>query len=502
MELITERYAPKISGVLSCYDRIVITGTLPVLSNAQQMTGYMYANDIRIFDYAKFAEPFRDRLKKNAEEIASINGLQIEYIRKSGVRKEAVIEKILQKRGTHPGMVHIMSVLEACNSYKPWHDKGTGKTFLKYDQGKCLTYYFYFIDEILGLCYVRVPTWLPFKLQIYFNGHQWLRGELEKRKIGCKMADNAFIQIDDWEKAQHISDKFPVARLHKILDGFARKYCPVHREFKQMYHWSVMQCEYATDIVFNKKDDLAPIYDELIQSAIHTVKPDNIATFLGKKIHGRYEGEIGTQYQVRTEGSRIKHTMGPISIKMYDKFGQVLRIETTANDISFFKHYREVIQRDGTSIQKDAAMKKNIYSMPPLMEILSSANRRYLEFISAIQDNGIGHNKLERVTEPKTVENRNYKGFNFFSKADKQILTTLLRGEFNIYGFRSKDLARYLTHYSKGQLSRIIKRLRVLGLIKKVGNTYKYYLTKFGKEIISCGQKVINMVIIPSLTIA
>jgi len=111
MELLTQRYSEKISGILSCYDRIVITGTLPVLSNASHLTGYMYQNNIRIFDYAKFAEPYRDELKQNAQQIAEAAGLEIEFIRRSGVRKEAVIESIIKKRGTHPGMVHI--ILEA-----------------------------------------------------------------------------------------------------------------------------------------------------------------------------------------------------------------------------------------------------------------------------------------------------------------------------------------------------------------------------------------------------
>lgn len=498
MQLLTVKYSDKISGVLSCYDRVVLTGTLPVLSNAHHLTAYMYQHDIRIFDYTKFAEPYRDLIKKNAQRLADEVGITIEFINGGNVRKESLIEKKLKERGHQPGLVHIISVMEGCNSYKPWHDKVTHQTFLKYDQGKCLIYYFYFIDELLGLCYVRVPTWLPFKLQIYFNGHGWLSNILTKKNIGHQMLDNAFVQIDDWQKAQHISDNIAVEKLHKKLDAFAAIYCPVHKEFKQRYHWSIMQCEYATDIVFKRQDDLKPVYEQLIMNAIHTVKPENIVTFLGKKLHTQYEGELGNNYHVRIEGSRIKHTMNKASIKMYDKFGHILRIETTTHDVSFFKHYREVIHRNGTASQKEASMKKNIYSLKPLKEILVASNGRYLEFISAIEDHTIGHKKLEKVTDPKTTENRNYKGFNFFSKADKQLLLTLIRGEFNIYGFRCKDLCKYL-NYTKSQLSRLIKRLRVHGLVKKIGKCYKYYLTQFGKQVINCGQKVIDMVIIPQL---
>lgn len=499
MELLTERHKAKISGQLSCYDRIVITGTLPVLSNAGHLTAYMYQNNIRIFDYAKFAEPFRDKLKAQAENLAKESGLEIEFIRKGNVRKEAIIEKILKKRGSHNGLVHILSVMEGCTSYKPWHDKITHKTFLKYDTSKCLTYYFYFVDDMLGLCYVRVPTWLPFKLQIFFNGHGWLSSELTKKKIDYKMLDNAFIQIGDWHKAQTISDNLVIEKLHKKLDSFAAKYCPVHKEFKQQYHWSIMQCEYATDIVFNKQEELKPIYEELITCAIHTVKPENIVSFLGKKLDPRYQGEIGNNYHVRIEGSRIKHSMGKVSIKMYDKFAHILRIETTVNDVTFFKHYREVIHRDGTTSQKDAAMKKNIYSLKSLREIAAASNHRYLEFLSAIDDHSIGHKKLEKATENKTEENRNYKGLNFFSKIDKELMLTLSKGEFNIYGFRGKDIRKHVD-FSVAQTCRVLKRLRVHGIIKRAGKAYKYYVTRFGKEIINCSQKVINMVMIPLLS--
>jgi len=124
---------------------------------------------------------------------------------------------------------------------------------------------------------------------------------------------------------------------------------------------------------------------------------------------------------------------------------------------------------------------------------------RYIEFISAIADDTIGYKKLEKATEPKKVEDRNYKGLNFFCKADKKIALTLARGEFNIYGLRCKDLAKHLKQYSNSQLSRLLKRLRVHGLIKKIGRSYKYYLTALGKEIIICSQKLINMVLIPQL---
>jgi len=127
-ELLTERYADQVDGVVSCYDRIVITGSLMPFCYAQGMTGYLYQQGIRIFDYPRFAEPLRERLRENAEALAERNGVQIEYLRKKEERKENRIQKILRKRGEQSGWVHIFGAMEACRTYRPWHDKATGKT--------------------------------------------------------------------------------------------------------------------------------------------------------------------------------------------------------------------------------------------------------------------------------------------------------------------------------------------------------------------------------------
>jgi hypothetical protein len=66
IELLTERYAAQIAGVLSCWDRVLVFGTLPKICYAGGMTSHLYERKIRIFDYPKFAEPFRDQLRESA----------------------------------------------------------------------------------------------------------------------------------------------------------------------------------------------------------------------------------------------------------------------------------------------------------------------------------------------------------------------------------------------------------------------------------------------------
>jgi hypothetical protein len=332
-----------------------------------------------------------------------------------------------------------------------------------------------------------------------WSGHNWLARQLDRNRIRYTLLDNAFTAIDDWSTAQVLSDSWDPSFLHRKLDAFARRYCPILHQIQETYHWSLDEAEYATGIVFRRQADLQAIYGNLIRTAIHTVKPDDIATFLGKKLNGNYQDEMGNRYNVRIEGTRLRPSMGMASIKMYDKFGQILRIETTAKDVSFFKHYREVEQRNGASVMKFAPMKKTIYSLGALQELLSAANRRYLEFLSAIDDPSNGIDKLNKITRTVHEEARSYRGFNFFDLDDEALFLALARGEFAISGVQNKALRARFPQYNSGQMSRILRRLRTHGLVKKASHCYKYYLTVLGKQVVALGLKLKELVIIPEL---
>ena len=477
MTTLADRHADKIVGVLSCLDRVVITGTLPDICHGEAATRFLCWQKVRIFDYPNFAKPLRDQIRENAERIAQENGLTIQFLRQSHIRKEALVQEILARRGTHPGLVHVFSAMETCTAFEPWHNKATGKTYLRFTGGKCLHYYFYFIHETFGLCYFRVPTWAPFRLQFYFNGHNLLAHQLDCAGIGYKMLDNAFVAIDNWGRTQQLADRLDVRRLHRELDRLAQLYCPVIKQFPSGIHWSLMQIEYATDLVFRRQAELEPIYKALIRTAVHAVKCENVATFLGRKLTDNYEGEIGNDFHTRIEGTRIKHHMGPAAIKMYDKFSLILRIETTCNDVTFFKHHRKVEHRDGSSDWKLAPVRKTIYSSADLVELFRASNRRYLEFLAAMDDPTVGMKDLEKISRPVHEGTRSQRGFNLFHGDDLYLFQAVSQGQFTITGFRNSDLRGLVPGTTSSRLGRMLNRLRTHGLIKKIGKRYKYYLT-------------------------
>ena len=229
-----------------------------------------------------------------------------------------------------------------------------------------------------------------------------------------------------------------------------------------------MRVEYATDLVFRSAATLGPLYQRLTRESVLSVKAEQIATFLGRQITPQLAQEVGSQFSTRIEGTCIKHHFGKASIKMYDKFGCVLRIETTANDVSFFKHHRKVEHRDGPPTRDLAPVKKTIYSLIDLREILLDCNRRYLAHVSALDDFSAGVRALERVTNPHRVGDKTVKGINFFEAGDSALLHALQNPRINIAGIRRRDLLPDLGMFSPNRLSRQLRRLLDLRVIKRV----------------------------------
>ncbi len=274
--------------------------------------------------------------------------------------------------------------------------------------------------------------------------------------------------------------------------------CPVSDVFGQSYHWSLMQVEYATDLVFRSTATLGPLCEQLCRQSVLNVKAEQVATFFGRQVTPLLAQEIGSQLSTRIEDTCIKRRFGKCSIKMYDKHGIVLRIETTTNDVSFFKHHRRVEHRQGPATRQLAPVKKSIYSLIDLREILLGCNRHYIARLSALDDFSAGVRALGRLTTPPEVDGKIVQGINFFAPVDKALLRALQNPRVNIAGIRLGELLPDLGMLSLTRLSRQLRRLLDLGVIKRATGTYRYYLTKAGRAATAAAEWITGGVAIPA----
>jgi hypothetical protein len=482
---LASRYADQLLSSLRCFDRVIVHGTLVDVAHPGALLVSMKAAGFCPRDLTRYAQPMRQEVQEAALALAGEHGLEIEMVRRKDFRQEDRVAAILKQRGTHPGLVHIFAVKETANVFDTRNARPDGYAQVITRRGACIHYYFYWMHPELGLIHVRVPTWLPFRVQIYFNGHSWLACQLDGAGIGYEMADNAFAQCADWARAQALADGLNPKDLHGWFDQLVQICCPPVKRFAQGYHWCLTQVEYAQDLVFKDPRKVDGLFEELARQALLVVKADDVARFLGKRLAWAQDQQVNSHLGRRYAGLRLKHNLGPASVKLYNRPGGILRLEVTTYDVSFFKHYRQVVHWDGTKENQLTAMKKNIYSLRDLAGLMQAGAKRYSQWLGSLVEHSAPRREVNKLGLPRyDVQGRSYRGFNPLVEAEARILETVLRGEYALGGLTARRLHWQFPELSRSRVTRLLKRLRLHGLLRKIGHTYMYYITRLGQRVL------------------
>jgi hypothetical protein len=510
-QTLVERYAKEIKGVIECFDRVVLFGTYKAIGWTGAMAQHLRGRGTTFMEFNKsYANELRLEVADHVRGLARAEGLEIRQVN-AGERKEALVEEILAMRGRREGVVCILGAIERCRCFKVGKNQKSGFLQLQWSPGKCQHFYVYFIDAEFGLCHLRIPTWAPFRLQFCCNGHDWLERQMRSAGLRFQKADNCFTHVSDFGAAQALLNNFEPQRLHRMLDQLAARWVAVHGRFGHSLHWSVYQAEWSTDMVFKNQRVLPELYREIVRTAVIEVGCADIYRFMGKKPRANRKTEPSSRLQTLVQGTRLKHTLGATSLKMYDKAGCVLRIECTTSDVTTFKHRRKVEPRrsarpdesqtgaGSSGATKWAPMRKTFYSLGAVAEAMSACNRRYLAYISQWRDRTRERHALGEVTAARRDEkDRSVRGVNFFRQDDLQFLHALQRGEHQIQGVRNRTLQAHLPGWKASRIGRTLRRFRVLKIIKPVAGTRKYYPTARGESLIIAGLQLTERVILPA----
>lgn len=492
MEQFIIKHQDKITGTISCFDRILFKGYLPI-SSPEGMESFMNRQGVLFKNFKQFASTCSEGLKAYAQDVARKANRPFEYVYAS-VRKEECAREIALRDGITQGLVCVFSIVEACHSFRLKY--GEGRPRLAITKPRCLCLYFYYMDKEFGLMHVRLQTWFPFTIQIYINGHEWLARKMTQHGIAYTQVENAFVQIDDCKRAQRFSDNFVRKNFPRILEAIARKVNPLFNDLlKDMhYYWVIDQAEYATDILFKDRAALKCLYQKLLHHATVCFSAEDVLTFLGRKLNGNFQGEVTNGFKRRWPGARVKHRMKGNWIKMYDKHGCVLRIETVINHPYEFRVRREG-KRRGLWVMAWYPMAKRVSNLYRYAEVCHSANRAYLEALSVVDDPTQVYQTLHQLCEPVTRNGRRRRGLNPLRKDDVQLFIAVLRGENFIHGFRNSDIAKYLNLPVKknplerkrqsARVTRLIQLLHSHRLIAKIPRTRRYRLTLRGASFMA-----------------
>lgn len=480
--------------LLSCFDRVIFKGHLP-FGGDDHLNNYVdYVLRMKRKDFLPWLEQHSQTLVEHAQALAKRLGRPYEY-RQGRFRKEAFIQELIRRDNLDVGLVAVLCVQETCRSVQLRYGQGRPRLVFALRPQRVL--YYYWLDANFGLMYVRLQTWFPYVTQVYVNGHSWLAQQLRQWGIGFQQRDNAFVALDDPARAQQLADKFAQLPWVKQLTRWARQVNPLLTRGGWLsgmsYYWVTDQAEYSTDVLFRSRDQLRELYPRLLDHAVVNFSARDILMFLGRKLTGNFQGEVLSDLKKgRHPGARIKHRMKDNWLKMYDKFGLILRVETVINRPREFSIHRTRFHRDGTSSQGFFPMNKDTASLIHYQEQALACNRRYLDALAVVDDPTPAYQQLRQLTEPKVTAGRSYAGFNPARREDVRLFTAILEGDHIARGFRNKDIRAVLfgpdakaTPRESAAVGRLVKRLHTRQLVAKIPRTRRWRVTQSGRHLLS-----------------
>jgi hypothetical protein len=462
------------------------------------MMAFLWKRQTLLKDFGAFAEATSKRVKEASCQAALDRGRPIEYLQSSRTDKEAIARQIASRDNVTQGLIAVLTCVEPCMSYEIYRNRETQHLELKPRIRKGLHVYQYFIDPRFGFMNARIQTWFPFNIQICINGREWLSRQMDRAGLSYQRRENCFVGLADVGRAQTLLHRQLRIAWPGALRRIARQLNPAHEDLfgdlPSDYYWSAYQSEWATDLMFRDSASLAQIYPALVLHGITTFSSADVMRFLGGKVHGAFKGQIISDFKDRPEGVRIKHGVGQNSVKMYDKQGSVLRVETTINQPYAFKVFRPK-EGEPRGQKQWRPMRKGIADLHRRAHVSQASNERYLKALAAVNTSTPLAKLVKDLCRPTTCKGQRIRALRPWDAADQQLFETVMRGEFCVNGFRNRDLQRFLfegtpdsPQEKRRRGARVTRRLRLLrahGLVTKVQSTHRYVLSDKGRQVLA-----------------
>jgi len=509
MKQFIAKFADRVDGILCGFDRLVMRGELRALyiANGGGIEQYLRSSHVMFKDFGEHVLEVSGRLKQASLAAALELGRVVRYVPSAAASKEDIARQIAAEQKIQNGLVCVLTSVEPCMSFQAVPNRETKQLDFKLEPRKCLHLYHYLIHPVFGFMNARIQTWFPFRMQICLNGREWLARSMDAVGLPYVRQDNCFPWIEDFPAAQRLMEEQLSANWPEELNRIAAILNPIHEQifahYGVNYYWTTHQSEWAMDIRFPRQEELRRLYPALLRHAITTFGSPNVLRFLGKQtrldgsVPGWYRGELFSDLKQRAEGIRIKHYIDGNSLKAYDKaytpVGSLLRLETTINEVAPFRSYRPK-EGDPEGPLAWRPMRRGVADLHRRAEISQKAGERYADALASVDDTRRLEELTQHLERSTTWQGRAVRGLRVLGE-DNRLLRSVSRGEFNLNGFRNRDLQRLLYDGKPadaaeakrrcGAMSRKLRMLRAHGLIKKVSHTHRYVLTEYGRVAIA-----------------
>ncbi len=495
MDRLSELLGRAVQFAYTAWDRLVLNGYLERLQAPKHVV-YFFREVVGVPSVtpavlASRTEPYRAWLTAYAAR-EGIPLLPAPVVKgPQGVRKEEVVAPHyarLRRAGATEGVACILWSLETSRTFVSYAPKypppadDPGYRPVRSARKRFLHYYCYVLDPVAGPMSLRIATYLPFTVTCFLNGHSFIAQELRRQGVGFTQDDNAIVAVEDVAALRVAADRLTPALLEERCAVWAERLAPRFSPAERAalgglrYHYSVVQAELATDVLFRRAAPLKALFGRAAELGILLGGADHTAHLFGQRVTRRFSGQLRTVLDRRQEGHPVLRSYYHTSfVKQYEKGDRLLRTETVVNDT-----YHLGIGR-------------RLEHLPDLRERMAATNDRYLAVQAELLASTVDTGALARLAQPVTVgpTGRRVPGLKLEDDRVIRLLEALLHPGTFVADWTTREvhaalLARHRLapdDYRLSQLRYDLGKLRAHGLIERIGTSRRYRLTAQGLKL-------------------
>jgi hypothetical protein len=495
MLTVKEILTDKITLDIECIDRVYLNGYVKHLQLPGGLITFIREQMGFPMPSPMVLPPFTQAFRKGVEEYAKEQGLSIVDFAK-GEDKDEKARAHLAKFGIKQGVVLIGKAQEKALGYKGQRkDHGTKVWFEYSRQSLNVTYYyFYIMDEDFGLFFIKVCTYFPFDVKVCFNGHAWVKQQLRQEGIGFEALSNGFLSCENPERLQVICHQLDAEKIQALFDRWVEQLpwplTPEQRAAGYAHQLSIWQLEVSRTQVFQDPEQGWALVEALIRDNLDLGRPDRVSLIFERKVTKATPGEFHTR--VLREGVqpimriRYKHS----ALKQYLKDGRALRTEMVFNNT------------------QDFGIPRGLKNFPRLVEMGYHFNDRLLEQEQISQDCFLSLQEMRKLGQSSRMEDGQRASALRFAEPRLMAVLEVLAchayipkeiGNRSLRGAVAQRLEGVLEPYSSPQMTYDLRRLRLKGLIERIGNSHRYRLTELGMKVVTFFTKLYHRLFAPGL---
>jgi hypothetical protein len=476
--------------VYHCFDRIVIQGSLPLLTRPEHLVHFFrdlhgvspitkdaLAN--RTQEYQQWVDAFARNHRipiewPDAEPLKTTTLKKEDYVRPYGARME---------RQRRFGVYFIFKSLEQGPKFGvrvPKYPTDDPHYRIVTRQRSRYTHdYFYIRDEVLGPFVMCVGSFLPFQTTYYLNGHHIIAGDLQRRGVRFRTDDNAFLWTANLEALQAAADRLDPEIMRQRLEYWTLvlgpKFSKKDRAAINLRRAdSLNQVEYCRNFIFRRHFPIHKIFERSSELGVFRLTADVITQIFGVRKHKRLRGTLHTMLEKLDHGHHVLRLYcKSLVARTYEKFGTFLRVEVCVNRLN------------------DLGLNKGLEQLPALRQKLIAVTDRLVGIEADLLNVHVDFPVFERLAQPVAAGRTTIPGIKIHDTRMLRLLEILLHGGSQLAGWRTAQMHRAVLEafrvtadtYSLPQLRYDVRKLRAHGLPEREGRSYSYRLTEKGRKV-------------------